>query len=64
MSHAAAFGHFRSCVLGLEKEGRALRKVFEDNDNAETNGKSINKKGNGKVYEPGLGISARCAQGE
>lgn len=54
MSHAEAFGHFRSFVVGLEKNARALRRVLEDAD-----GNAEGKWANGRC-----GISARCALGE
>lgn len=55
MSHAEAFGHLRSFVVGLEVKARDLRKVLEssrDKDGKWTNGKD------------GTGIGERCARGE
>lgn len=52
MSHAEAFGHFRSFAVGLEKNARALRHVLQDN--ADFDGKC----GNGNS-----GIGSRSAKG-
>lgn len=57
MSHAEAFGHFRSFVVGLEKNARALRKVLEEN------GDDCGWRGQKRV-NGSSGISSMCAEGE
>ena len=55
MSHAEAFGHLRSFVVGLEVKARDLRKVLESS--RDQDGKWVNGK-------DGTGIGERCARGE
>lgn len=55
MSHAEAFGHLRSFVVGLEVKARDLRKVLQSS--RDKDGKWLNGK-------DGTGIGERCARGE
>lgn len=73
MSHAEAFGHFRSFAVGLEQNARALRKVLEEE--CDDNVQVVSRKGlimdnrkrvNGHIVTARSvsGIARCCSQGE
>lgn len=77
MSHAEAFGHFRSFAVGLEKNARALRTVLQDESGTSgSRSRNMNKKkdaivsplGNKSINGPNrqpVGINlTNCCRGE
>lgn len=65
MSHAEAFGHFRSFVVGLEKNTRALRCILEEGGHAETSPDPLKRKlTNGRKASGPAKLYTRCARGK